>query len=193
MRYKSWPFTCNSGTYGVFQRTYIPMLVKIAQTKRYISRKVKFAKSDKSDIDWVEDIFFSDPDEEYLELESTTLPTVALGRAFGHHLRRCGILDGYNQSVFVYETQLPHFLCNLTIVVTDGARQYKLRAEFSYKIRISDKVSKAMSIDKEKVSSWLYDCIVMNQGHDELFNMRMKYMLQLQSIRCFLDDLEIEL
>lgn len=165
------------------------MNLRISQTKRCITRKVTFGKSDDRRIDWARNAFFADIDNLYVPLDEPAQPEIALGRAFSNHLKMCGLLDGYTGRMFVKGNYKPQFVCKVNLIVSDSTRQYKLRVEMSYVLGKNRVLS--FGVDKEKISQWLFDSIVQNEHRSLLFEMRIRHVLELKSIRCFVDEMEI--
>lgn len=168
------------------------MHLKITQTKRAITRKATFGKRDNHTLGWGSKVCICDIDNTYVRVDAPTTLEVALARAFSFHLKTCGLLDGYHDSVFVNGNYRPDFLCKVSFAVRHGSDTHRAKAEFRYLIR-SDHGIPGVNIDKETVSAWLYDCVLQREGRDALFDMRMRHALILHKIQCYVDDLEIEM
>lgn len=168
------------------------MGLKTTLSNKFCSRKAVLGKRDAKTVNWAQNLYYDGVDDHYVVLEALDDPTVVVGRAFCNHLRSCGLLDGYRGHSFVKWNPQSIYQCKVSMVLDCDGKSFKVRAELTYIARQNTMLMEGLLVDKMKINRWLYNLVYNNDEHDKLFDMRIKYLLNLQEIRCFVDDLEIE-
>lgn len=171
----------------------LSMILKVSQSKSVHTKKYTFGKYDRIPVRWTDNTRISEIGDSYVEADRPADERVAIGRAFLFHLRECGVLDGYSQSVFVAGNFKPDFQCKVSMNMTNGVAVYAIRVELSFMLRRNGRFATFIKVDKETVNEYLHNCIVGQEDRDKLFEIKMRYTLALRKARCFIDDLEIEL
>lgn len=156
------------------------------------SRQAVFETTGAKSVNWAQNLYYEGVDSHFVALEVLDDPLVVVGRAFCNQLRSCGLLDGYSGPEDLKSDHQVQYQCDFAVVVKCDDQKVCLRAEMTYSVRRDSKALKAIDIDKEQINSWLYDLVFNEKDCDPIFDMKMKYMLELKLVRCFVDDLEIE-
>lgn len=185
-------YKCGS-QYPIFSIFLAAMIYKLTETPLCLTKKFIFDEKEQNQLECDKADQLAEVDGVYVRMKVSSDPRVVFGRVFSHHLRNCGILDGFNSTIFVNCNFVPKFQCKVTLNVSDGCGDYKIQLELSYTHRLNERAIEHFGIDKDKISVWLFDCLVQKDESRALFNMQMKYALKLIKVRCFIDDLEIEI
>lgn len=168
------------------------MQVVLTLLNEYSCLEAVSGQKDPKTVDWAQNLYYEGVDGHYVALEPLNDPKVVVARTFCSHLRCCGLLDGYNGAGGVKKSCGTQYQCTVSMVVGCEDQKFSVCAELTYTIRMGMKAVTAIDIDKEKINLWLYNLVYNKDEHDELVDMQMKCLLELQDIRCYVGDLEIE-
>lgn len=168
------------------------MRCEIIQSRGLVSKNVVYELGDEYAPSWMRDIRKMELDDRVVDLEPSCVPLVAVGRSISHHLRTCGLLDGYN----VETARLGHgtvsYACKVNMDIKQGDEKFKVYVEMCFRFR-NPSVTSVLGLSEKNIVDYIYERVVNSKGTMDSIAMRFRYLLVLQSVECYVNNLLVQL
>lgn len=165
------------------------MRSEIIQGKGCVSKTVTFDAKHCHGLKWIQDIRTMELDGHMTELEAPSAPIVALGRSLVHHLRSCGILDGFNSDRAIQG--VVSYVFKLELRLDYQGAPYVVRLELSYRYR-NPSVTRVDMLNYQEMVEFLYQKLMGEQALSRI-EMRMHFLLVLLRVICDINGLQVPL
>lgn len=165
------------------------MKERLVQSRGYTSKSVTFSAEEGRSIPWLREVREMDVNYHYVTVQPPFRPIVGVGRAFINHLKKCGVLDGFDADEKHDPMGITH-LCKLSICVDSADDKFHLSAEFGYGYR-PERPGSSMCPSEKELTEFLYGRVVKGDAGFTVVEMKLNYALVLKSLVCHINDLEL--
>lgn len=156
-----------------------------------VSKSVTYDVADHHTVPWLQDVRLVEFKNSFVVMEPSSMPVVAIGRALTHHLKMCGVLDGYDPDTRA--TAPCDVFCKLSMALANLVDTYHIVAEFGYRYRNAHETGERMGLTESDIALFLYDRIVEGSRAHALTEMKVKHYLALELVSCQVNGLDIVL
>lgn len=160
-----------------------------ALTKDTIKKRHIYEPDDKNaKFPWLQDVRVTAAGDEIVLMEAPSVPIVSIGRAFAHHLRLIGMVLLTDMPFPIIESS--HY-CKLVLELVFGNHEIRLSVELNYRYKDLSELHPVLELSKTEICDWLFDRIVHDRNVLAMTEMKINYLLELVSVRCSINELEI--
>lgn len=182
--------TLNHSRYQQNLHKILFMREELQVSKGFAYKKCIFGKSP-LDICWFRDVKQMKINDSFVEMDTLSDLTTAIGRAFSFHVRKCGILDGYDPENPPSGSTV--MTCVLAAVLQAENSPYHIKMELRFCHRDGGTSNNGDQIAERDLSEFLFHRLIEGNVQASMTEMKMKYIYRLKDIQCFVNELELML
>lgn len=137
-------------------------------------------------VPWLIDVLAVDYKSSYVPVETQIPPLVAVGRAFTHHLKQCGLLDAYDPDSLAQTI----YSCNIDMLIERENLAFTINLQLIYGLRNPNNDGSFFGLNETRLSEYLLALVVENKREDHFLAMMVNHYLVLQRVCCDVNGLE---
>lgn len=140
---------------------------------------------------WFRNVLVVDVEDDFVDLEPSHLPVVALSRALSTHIKLCGVLDGYDYSSLpVVDVDFSH-RCKLEYEVEFRNCRYQISIIIKYDFRDAEKGELLVGLSEAEIVKYFSDRIIFDNPSSSLTAIKFGYIFTIVSFACTINGLEV--
>lgn len=167
------------------------MKSELVKSKGIVNKNVTYEDEEQCP-EWMRDIRHMEIDGILVELEPLCVPLVAVGRSLCHHLRSCGLLDGYDPNAAKMTHRTTSYFCKIELKISQGEQLFEVAIEMSYGFR-NPEITTVLGVTDTRIVEYIHERIVEDKFTLDSFGMRLKYLLVVQSVNCTINGLHVQM